>query len=58
MNSRFFVIALFIAALGFGIVGCENFNRYEDPYNVKNPTMDMKMEDVLDDVLHAAVSHK
>ncbi len=59
MNSRFFVIALFIAALGFGIVGCENFNRYEDPYNVKcNPPMDMKMEDVLDEVLHAAVRHK
>ena len=57
MNSKIIVIALFIAALAFGIVGCENFNRYQDPYTFTCGTA-MDMEDVLDDVLHAAVRHK
>ena len=54
MSFRVTVTVLFIAALGFGIVGCSTYNRYDDPYRFGCGTARTTM----DDVLHAAVRHK
>ena len=50
MNLKVAVTVLFIAALGFGIVGC-SYKCYENPYSFKCST-------TMDNVLHAAVRHK